>query len=194
MLNSLASSLAATLEESVWPGFADRAVLVLNHLLRSQGSASQRLAAYAGKSLRIDWRGAEPGWPKPPSLRLQVTPAGLFESLSIKASERDGDAAGDALRIEVELPAPLAWPRALVERRRPATRIEGDTQFAADLAWLTEHLRWNAEDDLARLVGDVPARMLATAGLAVQGTLRGLMERLRSRTEGQAGTGAAPPR
>ena len=42
-------------------------------------------------------------------------------------------------------------------------RIEGDVQFAADIQWLADHLRWDIEEDLARLMGDVPAHALAQA-------------------------------
>lgn len=187
MLDSLAASLAATLEASFWPGFAERGVLVLNHLLRAQTAAPQRLVAHAGKSIRIDWRGADARWPKPPALRLLVTPAGLFETLA--ASD-----APDGLRIEVDLPAPFDLPRMLAEGRRPDTRIEGDTELAADLAWLAEHLRWDAEHDLARVVGDLPARTLVVAGQAVLAGLRGFASRARRPQEGEAGSGAAAPR
>jgi hypothetical protein len=32
-------------------------------------------------------------------------------------------------------------------------RIDGDVQFAGDIQWLADNLRWDIEDDLARLVG-----------------------------------------
>jgi ubiquinone biosynthesis accessory factor UbiJ len=192
MLDSLAASLAATLEASLWPGLADRAVLVLNHLLRSQGSASQRLVAHAGKSVRLEWRSAEPAWPKPPALRLRVTPAGLFENDPILPVDAAGSP--DSLCVEVDLPAPLDLPRSLIDGRRPATRVEGDTQLATDLAWLAENLRWDAEDDLSRVIGDLPARTLVMAGRAVQAGLRGLAGRVRPRQEGEVGPGAAASR
>jgi len=189
MLDSLAASLAATLEASFWPGFVERGVLVLNHLLRAQEPASQRLVAHAGKAVRVDWRSADARWPKPPALRLVVTPAGLFETLPAA----DAEVATEGLRIEVDLPAPLDLPRLLAEGRRPDTRIEGDTELAADLAWLAEHLRWDAEHDLARVVGDLPARTLVVAGQAVLNGLRGFVTRSR-RPQDEAGSGAAAPR
>lgn len=190
MLDSLAASLAATLEASFWPGFVERGVLVLNHLLRAQGVASQRLVGHAGKAVRIDWRSADARWPKPPPLRLLVTPAGLFEPLPAG----EADAVAERLRIEVDLPAPLDLPRLLAEGRRPDTRIEGDTELAADLAWLADHLRWDAEHDLARVVGDLPARTLVVAGQAVLAALRGFVTRAGRPQQGDAGPGAAAPR
>lgn len=191
MLDSLAASLAATLEASLWPGLVQRAVLVLNHLLRSQDVAAQRLAAHAGKSIRIDWRVPDGRWPKPPALRVVLTPAGLFE---VHEPSMSAPEAIEGLRIEVDLPGPLELPRMLTEGRRPATRIEGDTELAADLAWLAAHLRWDAEQDLARVVGDVPARTLVIAGEAVVAGLRGLVGRVRPSKEREAGPGAAASR
>jgi ubiquinone biosynthesis protein UbiJ len=189
MLNSLAASLGATLEASLWPGLAERAVLMLNHLLRAQDAAAQRLTRHAGQSIRIDWRSDDARWPKPPALRLVVTPAGLFEVPEASTAEQ-----AEHLRIDVDLPAPLDLPRMLAEGRRPSTRIEGDTELAADLAWLSEHLRWDAEHDLARVLGDLPARTLVTAGRAVLAGLRGFVARARPGKEGEAGASAAPPR
>lgn len=193
MLNSLAASLGATLEASFWPALADRAVLVVNHLLRSQDAAAQRLVAHAGKRVFIDWSSADPRWPKPPALWLVVTSAGLFET----TSRPDAMQPPDGLRLEVDLPAPTELPRFLVEGRRPTTRIEGDTALAADLAWLAENLRWDAEHDLARLIGDLPARTLVMAGQTVLSGLRSLVPRARPSDDGQGGErdfGAAAPR
>ena len=36
--------------------------------------------------------------------------------------------------------------------------------LAAELGWLREHVRWDMEADIARLVGDVPAVWLSSAG------------------------------
>jgi ubiquinone biosynthesis protein UbiJ len=44
---------------------------------------------------------------------------------------------------------------------RPPVRIEGDVQLAADVNWLVDNVRWDLEDDLARVIGDAPAHNLA---------------------------------
>ena len=46
---------------------------------------------------------------------------------------------------------------------RPAVRVEGDVQLAADVNWLVDHLRWDIEEDLSRVIGDAPAHALARA-------------------------------
>jgi ubiquinone biosynthesis protein UbiJ len=40
---------------------------------------------------------------------------------------------------------------------KPAVRIEGDVQLAAEVNWLVDHVRWDLEEDLARVMGDAPA-------------------------------------
>jgi transcriptional regulator with XRE-family HTH domain len=50
---------------------------------------------------------------------------------------------------------------ALLRGDKPSVRIEGDVQLAAEVNWLIDHVRWDAEEDLARLVGDATAHTLA---------------------------------
>lgn len=40
-------------------------------------------------------------------------------------------------------------------------RIEGSAEFGEALGLVLRHLRWDAEEDLTRLVGDIPAHRLA---------------------------------
>jgi ubiquinone biosynthesis protein UbiJ len=47
-------------------------------------------------------------------------------------------------------------------------RIEGDAEFATTLAKLAEHLRWDPEEDLARVIGDAPAHRVGLVARAVQ--------------------------
>jgi ubiquinone biosynthesis protein UbiJ len=43
-------------------------------------------------------------------------------------------------------------------------RVEGDVMFAATLGELAQHLRWDAEEDLSRIVGDIGARRIFAWG------------------------------
>ena len=47
-----------------------------------------------------------------------------------------------------------------------AVDVQGDAKLAAEILVLARHLRWDAEEDLSRLVGDVAAHRLAEAGRA----------------------------
>ncbi|HEY1610370.1 MAG TPA: SCP2 sterol-binding domain-containing protein, partial [Paraburkholderia sp.] len=46
-------------------------------------------------------------------------------------------------------------------------RIDGDAEFATTIAKLAEHLRWEPEEDLARLIGDSGAHRIGSAVRAV---------------------------
>ncbi len=46
----------------------------------------------------------------------------------------------------------------------PALRIQGDVQLAADINWLVDNVQWDVEEDMSRIIGDVPAHTLADSG------------------------------
>ena len=71
---------------------------------------------------------------------------------------------------------------ALARGDKPKVRIEGDVQLAAEINWLIDHVRWDAEEDLARLIGDAPAHTLAQVA-------RQAMTALRSFVAQRPGTG-----
>ena len=45
-------------------------------------------------------------------------------------------------------------------------------RFATDLNWLFDNLRWDVQDDLARVFGPVPAREIARIGGGIAAGLR----------------------
>jgi ubiquinone biosynthesis protein UbiJ len=45
-------------------------------------------------------------------------------------------------------------------------------QLAAEVNWLTEHVRWDMEEDLARVMGDVPAHTLSQMAQFMSTSLR----------------------
>ena len=119
-------------------------------------------------------------------------PAGLLEWCA------DDLPAASELRVTVDASNPaLALVRAL-GGEKPRIEVAGDAQFATDVNWLFDNLRWDLEDDLARLVGDAPARELSKFGGSVAAALReavrgigSLASRLRG---GRDGTGGPTPR
>ncbi|NMM75612.1 hypothetical protein B2J86_03605 [Acidovorax sp. SRB_14] len=146
-LGSVFERLAAGPQPPEWLAHEvqHRAVLFLNHVLMQERAATERLARQSGRVARLQWRGY--------SMALQVTPAGLFD-LAPPTQEPH-------LRLEATQTSPLDLAQSALRGDKPAVRIEGDVQLAADLQWLADNVRWDAEEDLARLVGDVPAHMLA---------------------------------
>ncbi|MEY2594013.1 MAG: hypothetical protein RI972_1702, partial [Pseudomonadota bacterium] len=57
-------------------------------------------------------------------------------------------------------------------------QLSGDAQFAADVNWLAENLRWDLTADLERLWGPLSAERLRTWGQAFARALREAVQRL----------------
>ena len=121
-----------------------RLVLFLNHVVMQESAATERLRRQQGRVARIQWRGL--------SMALLVTPAGLFD-LAPEFAVPD-------LRLQATQTSPFDLAQTALRGDKPNVRIEGDVQLAADLQWLADNVRWDAEEDLARLIGDVPAHTL----------------------------------
>ncbi len=160
-----------------------RLVLLLNHVLGQEPEAMARLARQRGRVVELSWR----EW----RLRLQASAVGLLEQAP------EGAAAHLTLTIAEDSP----WVLAQVALRgdKPPVRIAGDVQLAAEVNWLVDHVRWDLEEDLARLLGDAPAHALVQGGRQAAAALRAfavsLAERfpLRSRSPGDVGPGASTP-
>lgn len=133
-----------------------RVVLLLNHVLMQESQATERLARQKGRTVLVQWQSL--------SFKVLVTPAGL---LDLAQSNAVSD-----LVLTLTDPSPLALVQGLVQGGKPAVRVEGDVQLAADVNWLTDHLRWDVEADLARIVGDVPAHMLVSNGRKIAQALQ----------------------
>lgn len=114
----------------------------LNRLLEAQPWARERLAPFAGMAIELRA-------PPLPSLRFVILPGGTLE------------AGGDGADLVVTL-RPEALP-ALMQSEEHFIRsvdVAGDPQLASEVSALMRHLRWDAEEDLSRLVGDVAAHRL----------------------------------
>lgn len=133
-----------------------RAVLFLNHVLQQEPEAQQRLLRQQGRVVLMRWRTL--------SMRLAATPAGLLELAP--------DTAAADLTLTVTEASPLGLAGAALRGDKPGVQIEGDVQLAAEVNWLVDHVRWDVEEDLARLIGDAPAHALAEAARRVAGGLR----------------------
>ncbi|MGF6871961.1 ubiquinone biosynthesis accessory factor UbiJ [Paraburkholderia sp. MM5477-R1] len=138
----------------------------VNHLLARESWARERLAPYAGKTARLSC--------PPVVLALLVQPDGYLGTLD------EADAHQFDVTISVPsdaLPAFLQGGQAAVMKH---VKIEGDAEFATVIAKLAEHLRWEPEEDLAKLIGDGPAwritSLVRSVGEHVQRTGRNLLD------------------
>lgn len=151
------------------PEQAARAALTgfVNHLLRAEAWARGRLAPHAGKTIRFRL--------SPFVLNLSVTDDGLLGSAT------EADHADVALTLALAA-LPRIATAALDEDPQAAAmrhiRIEGDADLAQAMAALFRYLRWDVEDDLSRIVGDVAAHRIVGGARSVAAQARRTQERM----------------
>lgn len=142
-LDQLFEKVSETLQAPAWlvDEVQHRLVLLLNHVLMQESMAQERLVRQSGKVVLAQWRNFQ--------IRLQATPAGLLD--------RAQPSMTPDLTLTVTDTSPLSLVRTTLQGQKPAVSIEGDVQLAGDVNWLVEHVRWDLEEDLSRIVGDAPA-------------------------------------
>ncbi|MBI5275530.1 MAG: hypothetical protein HY854_03645 [Burkholderiales bacterium] len=147
--SSFLDKLAQALQPPQWvvDEVQRRLVLTLNHVLQQEPEAQARLKRQAGRLVEAHWRHF--------SVRVQATPAGLLE-LGSATAQPD-------LRLTLTEDSPFALAQAAVRGDKPPVRIAGDVQLAAEVQWLVDHVRWDIEEDLSRVIGDAPAHALGKA-------------------------------
>ena len=146
---SFLESIATRFQPPAWvvSETQQRLVLFLNHVLMQEKEAQDRLARKKGSVLHIRWGLF--------ALDLLITPAGLLD-------KANADAKPDLL-IAVSVDSPMVLVQSIMAGKPPPVKIEGDVQLAAELGWLAENLRWDFEEDLSRVLGDIPAHAMADA-------------------------------
>lgn len=115
----------------------------LNHLLEGATWAKDRLAPFAGRHARLVM--------PPFEAAFIVTSIGL-------CTAADDDTAPDVI-VHLPADAPLRLLQG-IERVMAGVRVEGNAEFATELSFVFRHLRWDAEEDLSHLVGDIAAHRL----------------------------------
>ncbi len=153
----------------VVPAVLQRLTLLVNHLLLAEPVAVQRLLPHCGKRLGVELSDWPALLPAPPVAVFQVTPAGLLEW----CGEAEAVAAAPpALQLRIAAANPALLMVRLAAGERPEVLVQGEAQFAADMHWLADNLRWDLEADLARVVGVLPAHQLASLGAALAAGLK----------------------
>lgn len=118
----------------------------LNHLLAGAQWARARLLPFAGRRARFDM--------PPFSFGFEVAPDGqvIPNPDSTNANITD---------VVIRLPTdtPFLLPQG-IDRVMAHASVEGNAEFATELSFVFRNLRWDAEEDLAQLVGDIAAHRI----------------------------------
>jgi ubiquinone biosynthesis accessory factor UbiJ len=157
-LDDLVSRFAGGLQPPQWmvDEVQHRLVLLVNHVLMQEPQAQARLARQSGRVVEAQWRNFV--------VRLVITPAGLLGT---------AQAAGQPdLTLTLAEPSGFQLAQAAMRGDKPPVVIAGDVGLAADVNWLVDNVRWDLEEDLSRLVGDVPAHAIGEAGRSMVRALR----------------------
>ncbi len=117
----------------------------LNRLLESEPWARERLAPFKGEVLELRA-------PPLPALRFAVADDGRLQPAAAEAAASLKVTAG---------PGALAAAMQGEEQLLRAIDVAGNARLASEVMFLFRHLRWDAEEAAAQLVGDVAARRLA---------------------------------
>lgn len=120
---------------------------LLNHLINQNTWAKEQLQSFGGKTVKFNI--------PPVSARLTVLEDGGLAMAGESASP-------DAI---ISIPLPVAM-RLLANDDSAATlaTLEGDTELAAALAKILRGMSWEYEEDLSKLIGDIPAHQVAEFG------------------------------
>jgi ubiquinone biosynthesis protein UbiJ len=116
-------------------------IAALNHLLEGASWARTRLIPFAGRRARFDI--------PPLALGFEIAPDGR-----VIPNPGSTDVADVVIRLPVE--APFLLPQGLDKLMSQAT-VEGNAEFATEISFVFRNLRWDAEEDLSKLVGDIAA-------------------------------------
>lgn len=115
----------------------------VNHLLGQAAWARQKLAPFAGHAARIKM---------PP-----------FEAAFLIGADGFISAPAEEAELEVSIWLPAATPLLALQGKdvvMRAARIEGSAEFAEALGFVIRNLRWDAEEDLSKIVGDIAAHRI----------------------------------
>ena len=123
---------------------------LLNRLLAAEDWARQRLAPFAGETVELR---AAPL----PTLRLRILEGG-----SVQAADETAEP-GLTMTLKPDLLVALARGE---EHALRAVDVQGNAKLAAEVLVLARHLRWDVEEELSRVFGDVVAHRVAGAARA----------------------------
>lgn len=139
----------------------------INHLLKLEPTIQDHLKPHAGRTILLRWE------------MLGLAPAGeqavrINADLSISPAVINNPTLAD---VTVAIQSGIV--HAPSEERLRFIRLEGDVFLAQDLSRVAKELRWDAEHDLARVLGDAPAHWVVSRAKRLLPLLQELASRLK---------------
>ena len=119
----------------------------INHVLRQNSWALERLRAHAGQSVRVEHFPFVTHVVITPGGEVDTAPANTTSDVTIRITP------GLGLRLMAQDPS--AWND---------IPVQGDAALAASLQHVARNLRWDVEEDLSRVVGDIAAHRMVEGG------------------------------
>ncbi len=144
------ASAPETPDEPRRPLTAQAFAATFNHLLQQQPFAQQRLQRHGGKTLLLNL--------PPLSFLLTVDSSGQVEVAA------EGSVADATLGV-----SPLSMLHVLAGSPMPSELVHtaGDSTMAVDFGNVLQNLRWDAEEDLSKVFGDVLGHRIASFGASL---------------------------
>lgn len=127
----------------------------VNHLLAKEKWASAKLQDHANKIANFDLQAI--------SLRVKVGADGMLESAA------EGAQADVTIRIKLSDLSQILQQR---DKAFSYVKIDGDADLANTISYLSDNLRWEVEEDLSRVVGDLAAVKLVSGAKALTENLK----------------------
>lgn len=123
------------------------ATAFINHLLRGASWAREELKRFSGRTARFEV--------VPLALSLTVLDNGEVTLADAGAVPSVTARLTPGLMLRLAARDEAAWQD---------VEITGDTDFASAIHHLARYLRWDIEEDMSRVFGDIPAHRMAEAG------------------------------
>ena len=141
-------------------GFERLIVPALNHLIQKESWAKERLLPFSGAQLQISAGSIQ--------IQLGINGQGIF---ALGDDERTADV---ILTLPGDAPSKLLFDR---DGLFASVKLSGSADLAENLAFVFRNLGWDIEEDLASILGDIPARRLAITGAQIGNQLQNGVKR-----------------
>lgn len=137
------------------PSISSALPLIINHLLAQESWAREKLSVHAGKVVCIDVGAFK--------IRMKATADGMVEAA------QDDQLANVTIYVQLSDVPMIMQNR---ERAFSYVKLEGDADFANAISHVSQNLRWEAEEDLSKWVGDIAAMRIVAAAKATLETAK----------------------